>query len=87
METGGPHGWGSEEWKELLFVLLEVATDTGLVGWGESWAKTLASFPRRTGFERGLLPHQAEADQDVLDGGGPAVTGGRAADAAAAVVP
>jgi L-alanine-DL-glutamate epimerase-like enolase superfamily enzyme len=43
METGGPHGWGSEEWKELEFILLEVVTDAGLVGWGESWAYTDAS--------------------------------------------
>ncbi len=37
METGGPHGWGNEEWKELEFVLLEVTTDDGLTGWGEGW--------------------------------------------------
>lgn len=38
METGGPHGWGSEEWKELDFVLLEATTDDGLTGWGEGWS-------------------------------------------------
>lgn len=38
MESGGPHGWGSEEWKALDFVLLEVTTAEGLTGWGEGWA-------------------------------------------------
>ena len=37
METGGLHGWGKEEWKEFDFILLEVETDEGLVGWGETW--------------------------------------------------
>jgi len=40
METGGPHGWGKEEWKEFEFILLEVVTDEGLVGWGETWTYT-----------------------------------------------
>ncbi len=43
METGGPHGWGDEEWKEFEFILLEVTTDGGLVGWGETWTYTDAS--------------------------------------------
>ena len=38
METGGPHGWGSEEWQALDFVLLELTADDGLTGWGEGWA-------------------------------------------------
>lgn len=32
MESGGPHGWGTADWKELDFVLLEVTTDDGLTG-------------------------------------------------------
>ncbi len=37
METGGPHGWGQYEWKAFDFILLEITTDEGLVGWGEAW--------------------------------------------------
>ena len=43
METGGPHGWGSFEWKELEFALLEITTDAGLTGWGEGWGYDFAS--------------------------------------------
>jgi len=61
METGGPHGWGSEEWKALDFALLELVSDAGLTGWGEGWAygpgaKTVAAIrscvvPRLIGEE------------------------------------
>jgi L-alanine-DL-glutamate epimerase-like enolase superfamily enzyme len=37
IETGGPHGWGKKDWKSLPFVLLEIVTDAGLVGWGEGF--------------------------------------------------
>lgn len=35
IETGGPHGWGSNEWKEPPFTLLGITTDSGLLGWGD----------------------------------------------------
>ena len=48
VESGGPHGWGSQEWKEMRILLLEVRTDSGLIGWGEGFCAGRASSTAST---------------------------------------
>jgi len=36
-ENGSAAGWGYDDWNEFAFTLLEVKTEDGLVGWGETW--------------------------------------------------
>lgn len=37
---GKPFGWGGQVWTRLSILLVRVATDTGLVGWGEAFSYT-----------------------------------------------
>lgn len=45
-ESGGPFGWGRNEWRALDLVLLRVEAEGGLVGWGEAWGFSDADAAR-----------------------------------------